>query len=134
MSGLTGQERIQKFLNILIILIICSLSCHLYFNKNICRFLEDAKFLEVRETILVILDSPKRVQSSQGKVRGDHTKKYRLQEQPKLGLFTLFSRLAQHIFPELCFSFISGPSAENWTKTKGFGCSCNLYFLDHTDN
>ena len=29
-------------------------------------------------------------------------------------LFTLFSRLAQ---------------AENWTKTKGFCCSCNLNFL-----
>ena len=29
-------------------------------------------------------------------------------------LFTLFSRLAQ---------------AEKWTKTKGFLCSCNLYFL-----
>ena len=29
-------------------------------------------------------------------------------------LFTLFSRLAQ---------------AEKWTKTKGFCCSCNLYFL-----
>ena len=34
MSGLTGQERKQKFLNILIILIICSLSRHLYFDKN----------------------------------------------------------------------------------------------------
>ena len=35
----------------------------------------------------------------------------------EFGLFTLFSRLAQ---------------AENWTKTKDFDLSCNLTFLEST--